>query len=304
MITLQKLKIFTLVCEQGSLNKAAQTLYLSQSAVSQHIQDLEASFGTQLLQRTPQGTTPTEAGDILLDYARRVQDLLAEAEGRIMQIDRAQHLQLLIAATPGISTYFAPAWLRRFQAQYTNVQTSMNTERTIDVVRGVLQHRHHFGFIEGALNELAHDDIGSMILRHVPYDVVVHPDHRWSGCETITLDELVREPFISRQPASRTQQWLEQTLAWHGAALNTRTELDSPGTIKYALLDGVGVSILPRYAIAREVARGELARMTLLDVALERPLQILWALTRTLHPMQRAFLSSLATEAPMLRALM
>jgi DNA-binding transcriptional LysR family regulator len=74
MMTLQKLKIFAIVCEQGSLNKAAQTLYLSQSAVSQHIQDLEASLGTELLQRTPRGTYPTEAGDILLDYAYRVQD--------------------------------------------------------------------------------------------------------------------------------------------------------------------------------------------------------------------------------------
>jgi DNA-binding transcriptional LysR family regulator len=303
MMTLQKLKIFAIVCEQGSLNKAAQTLYLSQSAVSQHIQDLEASLGTELLQRTPRGTHPTEAGDILLEYAYRVQDLLAEAEGRIMQIDRAQDLQLSIGATPGISTYFAPQWLRRFQAQYPNIQTSMNTELTGDIVRGVLHHRHHFGFMEGALNELEHADLGSMVLRQVPYDVVVHPHHKWAGRDRIVLDELVREPFINRQPSSRTRRWLEQVLALHGATVNTRTALDSPGTIKYALLDGAGVAILPRYAIEREVERGELATMTLADVPLERPVLLLWATTRPLHPMQRAFLASIASEAPAVRAL-
>ena len=304
MITLHKLKIFILVCEQGSLNKAAQALYLSQSAVSQHIQDLEASLGTQLLERSPRGTQPTPAGDVLLGYARQMVQLLAEAEHEIVQIDTAQSLQLDLGATPGISVYLIPRWLRDFQSDYDNINVSMQTGLTKDIIAGVMDTRYDLGFVEGTIDDLARDGMGQLPFYNLAYDVVVSADHPWATLSTITADQLAGHTFINRQPSSRTRQWIETVLGTHGIRLKTTTELDSPGTIKYALLDGGGVSILPRYAVEREVERGELTLLSIDGITLDRSLRLVWNQRIPFTATQRAFLNMLAPTAPQLSMLL
>lgn len=304
MITLHKLKIFILVCEQGSLNKAAQALYLSQSAVSQHIQGLEASLGTQLLDRSPQGTQPTPAGEVLLDYARQMVQLLAEAEHEIVQIDTAQSLNLSLGATPGISVYIIPRWLREFQADYDNINVSMQTGLTKDIIAGVMDTRYDLGFIEGEVDDLDRDKLGQMAFYNMAYDVVVSSSHPWAEQASITAQQLVEHPFINRQPTSRSRRWLEFVLSQHDIHLNTKTELDSPGTIKYALLSGSGVSILPRYSVEREVERGELKLLSIEDISLDRSLRLVWNQRLSFTATQRAFLNMLAPSAPQLSMLL
>ncbi len=304
MITLHKLKIFILVCEQGSLNKAAQALYLSQSAVSQHIQDLEASLGAKLLNRSPRGTTATPAGEVLLDYARQMVRLLAEAEHDIVQIDTAQSLQLDLGATPGISVYLIPRWLRDFQSDYDNINVSMQTGLTKDIIAGVMDTRYDLGFVEGEIDDLVRDNLGQLPFYNMAYDVVVSADHDWAHQSTITPEQLAQHPFINRQPTSRTRRWMEGVLGRYGIRLKTTTELDSPGTIKYALLDGGGVSILPRYAVEREVERGELKVLSIEGVKLDRSLRLVWNQRAAFTATQRAFLNMLAPTAPQLSMLL
>jgi len=304
MITLHKLKIFILVCEQGSLNKAAGALYLSQSAVSQHIQDLEASLGTQLLERSPRGTHPTAAGEVLLDYARQMIQLLAHAERDIVQIDTAQSLQLDIGATPGISVYLIPRWLRDFQTDYDNINVSMQTGLTKDIIAGVMDTRYDLGFVEGEIDDLTRDGLGQLPFYNMAYDVVVGASHPWADQTMISGEQLSGHPFITRQPTSRTRRWLEAVLASHDIRLKNTTELDSPGTIKYALLEGGGISILPRYAVEREVERGELKVLSIEGIVLDRSLRLVWNQRLPLTTTQRAFLNMLVPSAPQLSMLL
>lgn len=304
MITLHKLKIFILICEQGSLNRAAQALYLSQSAVSQHIQDLESTLGVQLLERSPRGTQPTPAGEVLLSYARQMIQLLADAERDIMQIDHAESLHLNLAGTPGINVYILPGWLRDFQATYEHISVSMQTGLTKEIVNGVMDTRFDLGFIEGDIHDLVVDGLGHLPLYDVEYDVVVGASHEWAHKTNITHDQLRTYPFINRQPTSRSRRWLERALSEKGITLKTTTELDSPGTIKYALLNGGGLSILPRYAVEREVERGELHRLTIDGLTLTRSVQLVWNQTIPFSVMQRAFLNMLSSTAPRLTMLL
>ena len=236
MITLQKLEVFIHVCEQGSLNRAAKVMRLSQSAVSQHIQDIEATLGTQVLVRSPQGTQPTAEGRILLDYARQVQRLLDEMEQKIGRTERRINRQISLSATPGVSVYLLPGWLRRFQQAYGNVNVSMQTGSTRQVISGVLNKRDAFGLVEGSIEELAGDEIGQITLMQIEYDIIVSATHSWAGRSQVDAADLASQSFITRQPGSRTRQWLEGVLHRHNVRLKNSTELDSPGTIKYALL--------------------------------------------------------------------
>lgn len=288
MVTFHKLRLFVAVYERGSFNQAAGDLYLAQSAVSQHIQSLEAAFGATLFTRTAQGVKPTTAGETLYEYAVKMLALLTEAERAIMRVDQPEARQLTVAGTPGVSTYLLTPWLKSFQSEYPSVAVSMNTALTVDVIQDVLKGKYDLGFLEGDLAELDQPNLSRTRLRDIAYYVAVN-SARWAGRETISLDELKQEAFINRQPSSRTRRWLEEQLDARGIRLRTTAELDSPGAIKYALLNDVGVGILPEYAVTREAERGEIRLLRIDELDLTRPLMLVWDKRQPLTAIQRAF---------------
>lgn len=298
------------VVDRGSFNQAAAELYMAQSVVSEHIHDLEASLGATLFTRSSRGVTPTPAGEVLYDYAGRMLALLAEAERAIIQID-AQDRQLVVSATPGVSVYLLPAWLQRFGNLHPNIGVSLHTALTTEVIKGVLSRRDDLGFLEGELDELDDASLGRMRLRDINYRVIVNAAHPLASAEAVTLDQLAAQPFIHRLPSSRSRRWLESVLMRHGIRLRTAAELDSPGAIKYALLnqsaprDGLlNLSILPDYTVEREIERGELRSLPLADVYLRRPLLLVWDKRAPLSAIQRAFVALLAEESPQVSILL
>lgn len=271
---------------------------MAQSSVSQHILSLETALGTPLFNRSAQGVQPTKAGEMLYDYAQRILQLLSEAEREIMQV---QPHQLAVCATPGISVYLLPLWLQRFQAVYPAFSLSLQTELTSQVVNGVLNHKYDLGFLEGELAELDQAQLGKFRLYDVEYVVVVGARHSWVGRERIPIQALASQPFINRQPGSRARRWLETVLE---VRLRNVAELDSPGAIKYALLNEMGIAILPRYAIEREAERHEVFWLRLEEFDLSRPLVMVWNRQEPFNAAQRAFINSLATDTPQLQVLL
>lgn len=304
MITLHKLKLFMAVYDRGSFNAAASDLLMAQSAVSQHMHSLESALGTPLFERSARGVTPTPAGDLLYEYAGRILRLLAEAEREIMQIDSAQTQPLAVGATPGVNVYLLPMWLQRFQETYPNISVSQHTALTGEVVRDVLNRRDDLGFLEGELEELDDPQLGRMRLHDSEYFVVINPQHAWAGRETISVTELAAQPLVNRQPNSRARRWLDALLNGQGVRVRSVAELDSIGAVKYALLNRMGAAILPQYAIAREVERGELHALRLTELELKRPVLVIWDKRQPFNPRQRAFLGSLAVDAPQLQILL
>jgi DNA-binding transcriptional LysR family regulator len=298
MITLHKLAVFRTVYEQGSFNRAAQSLYMAQSVVSQHIHDLEAALGVTLFRRTPRGIQPTSAGDQLYDYAGRILDLVSEAERVISQTGAMEDRSLTVAATPGVSVYLLPRWLNQFREQHANISVNLQTALTLDILRDVQSGRYDLGFVEAEPDEFNEPKLGFHCVRRVTYYVVANPAHSWRGRDVVSVAELLKEPFITRQPGSRTRRWQEATLGKAAARLNIVAELDSPGAIKFALLNGMGVAILPDYVIEREVEREELLRFHLEGVNLERSLLMLWNVKQPFSLIQRAFLQSLSLSVP------
>ncbi|MCU0466439.1 MAG: LysR family transcriptional regulator [Anaerolineae bacterium] len=304
MLTLHKLKLFRIVYEHGSFNRAAHSLYLAQSVVSQHIQDLEAALGTRLFERTARGVHPTRAGEVLYEYVGQIQALLNEAEVAIGQLDTQAAPQLDVSATPGVSVYLLPLWLKLLQPVRPNLVVNVQTVLTQEVVRDVLNGRAHLGFLEGETHDLTQEALGRVRVYDVAYDVVVNTAHPWYDRLSVAPQELLGQPFIHRQPTSRARRWLDGVLGQVGVALRSSAELDSPGAVKYAVLNGMGISVLPDYAIEREVERGELRRIKLEGVPMTRPLLMVWDKRQPFTLVQRAFIGVLAERIPELAVLL
>ncbi len=291
ILTLHRLHIFTTVVQQGSFNRAAQELLMSQSAVSQQIQQLENGLQVVLFDRSPHGVKLTSAGERLHQHAQHILAAVDEAAQTMQDESTQQRQKLMISASSGIAVYVLPPLMKHFQEQHPNVSLSLQTNPTTDVLSGVAEGRYDLGLVAGGCDDLNDPRIVATMVRHFAYQVVVHPDHPWATWDTVTAVAFSKEPFLSRQQNSRTQIWQEQQLAKHNITLNTTTALDSPGTIKYALLSNMGVSILPEYTIAREVERGELCTLSIEGVQLLRPLELLQPRDNTPNPLRDAFVA-------------
>lgn len=291
-LTFQRLHIFFTITQQGSFNKAAEVLYLSQAAVSQHMQGFEAAIGNTLFERSPRGVTLTPTGERLLTYAQEILPLIAEAESAIVNVAALQNETLKIGATPGLSVYRLPDLLSHFQLTYPNIGISMQSSLTTESIDKVKRRAFDFGLVEGELTDLDLTGIEWRALEPVRYLLTVYPEHPWAAAGVVSLKALAEAPFLHRQPTSRSRRWIERTLAAAGIELgNIVAEFDSPGAIKYGLFNSLGVSILPEYALARELKNGDLVRVDFAEIDFVRPVKLIWEAHRPHGPVQQAFLT-------------
>lgn len=289
-VTLQKLRLFVLVFEQGSFNQAAQEMAMSQSAVSQHIKGLEQALGVSLLIRSPQGVRPSAMGELVYTHAVQILQTLEKLGETVNQRQLQERQQLSLGATSGVSHYLLPSWIRRFQQAQPNVRFSVETGFVKDIVQGVIDRRYAFGLTVGELNVPAAALVTGQVIRQVEYLVVVPATHHWIGQTTVTAEQLMAAPFLNRRPTSHVRLWLESYLE-PAIILNTVAEFDSPSTIIQAVLSDLGVSILPEYVIKDEVDRGEIVPLRIEAMRLIRPFQLFWKKEQPLNALQNAFLT-------------
>ncbi len=284
-VTLHKLRIFQLVHEKGSLNQSALALNMSQAAVSQHIRNLEAALDTKLLVRSPHGVRPTAAGDVLYKRSNEILQLVQQIgiDLNALREDKPHHLML--GATPGAGAYVLPVWLAEFQKRFPQVTMSSQTQMTRETVHSVLDERVDFGVTLGAVDDLAEQHLAQHILWDVDYVAIVPPNHPWATKSKVTPEELRQEPFIARQKDSRSRRWLASLFG----DLTICAELDSPFATKQAVLNEIGMSILPSYTVRGELERGELIGVEIEGAQLTRPLLLLWRRDRPFSAAQTAF---------------
>jgi DNA-binding transcriptional LysR family regulator len=294
MLKLSKLEVFSVVAEEGSFSAAAERMHLSQPAVSRHIQELEEVLGIRLFLRQRRGVVLTTGGEILREYTRQILWLVGEAEGALTDVTQLAVGQVRLASTPGVSVYLIPGWTHAFMAAYPNLTLSMSTGTTAETIEDVLTGRVDLGVVEGELANLERDRLDSVVLQEVEQVLVVGRGHPWWQRSHVTPTDLKNEPFVSRQMESQTRAFVDAALAAHDVKPRYVAEYDNPEAIKEAVMNGLGVTILPAYAVARERASGLLRAVPTQGLTLQRSLKLIWDSGRPFSPVTRAFLSHLA----------
>jgi LysR family transcriptional regulator, low CO2-responsive transcriptional regulator len=150
MLDLHKLMIFRRVATFGSFSKAAQELALTQSAVSQHIQDLERSLGVTLFQRMSRGAQPTEAGLRLCDHTDELFRVVAKIEHDLVDIRDSAQRHLSVSASAGLSEYVLPEWIAAFQGRHSNIRCALRTAEPAEALNDLDRQRSDICVVEGA----------------------------------------------------------------------------------------------------------------------------------------------------------
>lgn len=303
MLDLYKLEIFARVSESGSFSAAAERLLMTQSGVSQHIQDLEASLGVKLFERGRRGVTHTSSGATLYAYTRQIFALVIEAENTVTNVAHLASGQVQVGATPGVSVYLLADWVQSFRVRYPKLTINVETSITPQIVKDLRVGRLDIGLIEGELAADAATYLGIHLLEEIEQFVVVGPTHPFWSCPTLTLPELQDQAMIMRQRNSQTRIWLDEELQRQGVRPRVVAEFDTIESIKRAVSMGPGLTILPEYAIRTEQEFGLLRRIALEGKPLVRTLKLIWDKQRFFTPITRSFLAHLQGCFPALAVL-
>jgi DNA-binding transcriptional LysR family regulator len=268
--------VFATVARSLSFSQAARALHLTQPAVSQQVAALERDLGVRLFDRSSRRVALTRAGAALLDRSNDLLRALADARRTVAAAEGRFEGTLRVAASLTVGTYVLPPALAGLATQYPKLRLDVRVENTNEVVASLLAGGADVGFVEGRAAE------GGVVLEPLRDDelvVIGHPRHRFADVDVITLADLMGEPIVVREPGSGTREVAEDHLRRAGAdpaALRIVAELTAIEAIKAAVEAGLGVSVISRSAIARELQLGTLVARRIAGVPMSRDLAVAW----------------------------
>ncbi len=251
-----RLVVFRAVARQKSFRKAAEELYLTQPAVSLQIKALEEDLGVQLFDRSGTQASLTAAGAVLLDYARRLHQMLTQAEHEIAALSGDHAGRLTLGASTTIAQYVLPRLLGEFRADHPRVLPTLLSGNTEQIVSAIREKRITLGFIEGPPRTR---DVRTEPFLRDEILLIAPAAHEWTEQPSISCMDLVAAVLLMRERGSGTRRITELALERHGIkrrALQVVMELDSTEAIKSAVEAGLGVGFVSRWAIAKDLRLG------------------------------------------------
>jgi DNA-binding transcriptional LysR family regulator len=268
--TLRQLTVFEVVARCRSFTRAAQSLGVTQAAVSIQIKQLEENLGVALFEQLGKRIYLTEAGRDLFHYCRRIGEQLSEAETVLERHRGSQggQLHLCIGRT---AKYFVPRLLAVFCKRWGGFRVNLSVAS-----REMLLSRLADNTCDMAImgQPPAESDCVSEVFLEDPLVVIAPGNHPLVVEHSIPLSRLSQEPFLMREQSSQTHQVIERFLAQQGVSLSVSMVIDSNEAIKQAVRAGLGLAIVPLHSVSLEVEAGYL---TVLDVE-SMPLPRSWHL--------------------------
>jgi DNA-binding transcriptional LysR family regulator/predicted ATPase len=287
-----RLRAFAAVARAGSFSRAAETLYVSQPAVSKHVAALEAELARKLVVRDRRGATLTPAGHLLADYVLRAEALLANGR-RALAAGTEETGTLALAASGVPGNYLLPELLARFKQRHPGVSVALKLSTSAGALELARAHQAELAIVGGFVvppeleaEPLVDDEI-----------VLVGPPHL--AGRRLRPRDLEGLTWISREEGSATKAAVEAARWQLGIHQPETLELPSWEAVKRAVASGGGIAAISRRAVDVELEAGTLAVLDVARWRLVRTISVVRARDVPLTPPAQRFLRLLQeTHAP------
>ena len=266
----RRLQVFHTVARLLSFTKAAETLHMTQPAVTFQVRQLEEHFNTRLFDRTHNRISLTDAGKRVFEYSDRIFELYNEMESAVREMTGDVSGILMIGASTTIAEYMLPALLGDFKKKYPDVNLQLKVSNSDGIVHMVENNVIDLGVVE---SPVLNKNLVVEVCRVDQLVAVVSPNHPLASREAVTINELLEYPYICREEGSGTREVISEYMTEqgiHNGQVHLTMELGSPESIKGAVEAGMGVSIISSATVQKELKLGTLVPLTLVP-ALERP---------------------------------
>jgi DNA-binding transcriptional LysR family regulator len=253
-----------------SFTKAAETLHMTQPAVTFQVRQLEEQFNTRLFDRTHNRISLTDAGRKVFEYADRIFELYAEMENSVREMTGEISGAVTIGASTTIAEYMLPTLLGDFKERYPDVVIHLKVSNSEGIVSMVENNTIDLGVVESPVSNK------NLVVESCKRDqlvAIVPPSHPLAALASVQFSKLIEYPFICREEGSGTREVINDyldNLQDCSATMKVAMELGSPEAVKGAVEAGMGVSVVSRATIQKELRLKTLVALNL-DPPLDRP---------------------------------
>ncbi|MGV8853791.1 MAG: LysR substrate-binding domain-containing protein [Devosia sp.] len=254
-MTLDQLRIFLEVAEQQHITRAAQTLNLTQSAVSAAVAALEARHGVGLFDRVGRAIRLNDTGRAFVPEARGVLDRAKAAENALDDLSALRRGRLSIMASQTIASHWLPGRLVAFHRAYPPVEIELGFANTDLVADGVESGRAELGLVEG---DVRRPSLASAVLDHDEMVVVVAPGHAWAN-RAVTPAELGGTAWVVRETGSGTRAAFDGLLQRAGVLPDIALALPGNEAVLGVVEAGLGATLVSRHVARAHLAAGLLS---------------------------------------------
>ncbi len=294
MIDLKHVVTFLAIARQNGFSRAAEALDIAQPTVSTHIKLLEKELGYALFDRVGKYAVMTAAGKQFLGYAQEMVELAGKSAA-IGSAEKQLSGSITVCIVQSVCAHRMPAILNLFHQRYPHIHVNIVVSRpSIYMLEPLRQ-----GEFDAAIVLEAPFDIPSLASHALWKDslqLIASPNHPLSRLQTISFDMLKHESFIMQQKGAYTRKLFERRMQESGTTINEAFEIHSMEAIKHCVMAGVGLAMLPAFAVEGEIARGQLAALTLEGRKLNFTAQLIWYKDRLVDAPAKIFVDFVATH--------
>jgi DNA-binding transcriptional LysR family regulator len=281
------LEVLVAVAQEKGFSRAAELLHRTQPAVSQAIRRLEEDVGTRLVDRSSKDGTLTAAGQLLFVHAQRLLGLRRDAENEVRELSQLDRGKVVLAANEYTVLHLLDA-LAEFRRRHPKIRVEVKRSFAREIPSEVLGRDAEIGVVTYrppqpglTMIPIASDDLV----------LLVAPGHPLAGRKQVAIRDLGAEVFLAHNVRSTNRARVVKAFERHRTPLQIVMELPTLDAINRLVSAGVGVALVPRRAAEAEIARGEVAALTVQDLRLPRGVNLIYRTAVELSHAAAAFVT-------------
>lgn len=283
---LHPLRVFLTVATEKSFSRAAEKLLRTQPAISLSIQRLEVELSEKLIDRSAKDLLLTDAGKVVLDYARRFENLQGELENALAEMRDKSAGRLTIGANESSTLYLLDHiehYRRQFPKIKVQIRRSLSSKIPAELIDGDLE-----------LGILTYDPEDERLVSKVIYRdhlaFIVSPQHRLAAHAEVSISELSDEQFIAHNVVSPYRAVVLREFQRHKVPLHMDLEMPTIEAIRKMVQRNEGVAFLPRMCVDEEIRQGILHEVKVKEMDVDRKIRLVYPARRVLSHAAQAFL--------------
>ncbi|MDX1763669.1 MAG: selenium metabolism-associated LysR family transcriptional regulator [bacterium] len=277
-----RLKVFCSVAKSLSFSKAAKENYITQSAVSRIVKNLEEELGVQLINRQRAAVSLTSVGKHFYQRAQNIIEMYAKTVKEVDELINTVKGVLSVGTSTTVSRYVFPDILFAFKKSYPMIEVTHRVNNTSQILESLIAGDIEIGLVE---DRVYYPGVISEKLCEDELVLVVGRKHAWAKKGRLAVEEFIKEPFFRREKGSGTRRMMEQRLKEMGIKpidLNAAVTSASTDLIIRAVEQGLGTACVSKWAVREKIRQGTLKTVELFEQPLSRDFLII-RLDQKLH---------------------
>lgn len=294
-MNINQLDAFLVLADCLSVTETARRVHCTQPAVTMRIQMLEQELGTPLFDRVAKRLHLTRQGKAFREYALEVVNTLATAREHLRQMEDPLSGTIHFGASNFIGAYLIPAIIAHHKRLAPKLAFELDIASSSELVRRLEAGSVDFLMVSDQLQL----DRARFVFRELCRDrlvLIAAPGHHFTHREKVSLAQVATETFLIKPGPSATRDFLSERMRLSGVSLADEMNISSLEAIKQAVMHNLGISIVSRFAVAREIAAGDLVEISIEDACFERGIRIVHHREKLLSPAVTRFLDLLLSQ--------